>query len=466
MAQISKLPSRLGRGAVPRERTEAVPGELAPSAAAIGAGGSVTRLQLLARTTGQAWRFPIAARAQTGKPIRAQLREIAALQRLGLRPLEYFRFRLFDDDRVSFEQKREYTGWKFQRAVYRAVNDPGLMAESGIAGSWEGKVDKVLFDCLMRSSGVPTAPILAIFDRTGVAYNGFEAMRSEEEVRGFAKARADRPFFVKPTRATSGAGAFAVERVEDGCAILTDGCRLELAELVARIVSHSRVVIQERLLPHPALQAAMSEAIGTVRVIVLRGADRSSVHRTYVRIPVGQNMVDNFDRGQTGNLSASVDAATGRIERIYDGVGLDQVRVRRHPDSGVELEGFLLPDWEAGIALTLRASRVLSGMVLQVWDLALTDQGPLMMEVNDVSSGDVQLLGPPGLLDRRLSDFLREHGFRWTYPYPKSLPGTSPATTSQGAPRLREGSAAEVAAAPPWRPVKDGPRRASRSGSS
>lgn len=390
-----------------------------------GAGGGL--IARLAAAVEQLLRSPFQARRQTGKPLRAQFLEIVQLWALGLRPLEYYRFRLFDDERVTPEQRREYTGWRFQRVVYRAVNDPGLMAETGLAGGWDGKVDKVLFDCLMQANGLRTARLLGIFDPAGVTYGNVATLRTREELRFFLRQQRRGALFVKPARASSGDGAFAIETIADEYVMLADQQRLALDEVVERIVRQSRVVIQQRLRPHPLLRAATNDAIGSVRVIVLRRSHLSTVHRTYVRLPVGANMVDNFAQGGTGNLSGSVDPASGRIERVYDGIGLDQVRVLRHPDTGAELEGFQLPDWEAGIELIVRASRVLSGLALQAWDLALTDRGPVLMEVNDVCSGDVQLAGPPGLLDQDLTAFLRERGFKWPYPY------SSDAKASRGA---------------------------------
>jgi hypothetical protein len=129
-------------------------------------------------------------------------------------------------------------------------------------------------------------------------------------------------------------------------------------------------------------------------------------------------MTDNFAGGKSGNLLGRVEPETGRVEAVYSGTGVDQVRVERHPDTNAQLVGLTLPDWAEALALTDRASRLFSQMPLQSWDLALTDRGPVMIEINDVSSQDVlQLCGPPGMLDRNLCAFLRERGFEWHYPY-------------------------------------------------
>src|SRR5579871_3665 len=109
-------------------------------------------------------RMVTTARAQTGKSIRSQLADLVALRRWRVGPREYYKYRLFDDARFTPLQKREYTGWRFERAVYKTINDPGLLAPSGLEGSWGGMVDKLVFDSLMRAGEVPTPEILAVFD--------------------------------------------------------------------------------------------------------------------------------------------------------------------------------------------------------------------------------------------------------------------------------------------------------------
>jgi hypothetical protein len=360
-----------------------------------------------------------AVREQTGKSAAVQLAEIRALHRWQLGSREYYKYRLFDEERVRPEQRREYTGWRFERAVYGTVNDPGLLAPSGIAGSWNGMVDKLLFDVLMRAAGVPTPPLVAIFDPADAYYAGAASLRTAAELEWFMRDRAEAGFFAKPARAHGGTGAVSVERVEGDAAHLGDGSVRPIEELVQGLAAHRRVLVQERLVPHEGLRQAWGETLPTLRAVVLRGADRSEVHRMVIRIPVGQNMVDNFDFGRTGNLLGRVEAETGVLSRVYGGWGVEQRRVYEHPDSGATLEGLGLPDWHEARAMLEQASRLLVGMPFQSWDLALTDSGPVMIEVNDVSAqGILQLAGPPGLLDRQLCAFLREQNFRWPYPHP------------------------------------------------
>ena len=359
------------------------------------------------------------ARRLTGKSLWAQLSEIVALRRVHLLAGDYYEFCLYDDARFTSEQKREFVGLRFQRTIYRRVNDPGLVARSDIHGSWHGMVDKALFEIMMRAAEVPCPETFAVYDPVDGAPFPLTAV-GDDELEAVLRMRASTGgFFAKPARAHSGMGAFAVAAIEGDTVSLTSGERLPLDQVVTRFRSLGRSLIQERLRPHHTLEPLFGPTLPTARVVVLRGSTASEIHRVALRIPVGANMVDNIGAGYNGNLTAALDQSTGEIRRAYVGYGVAQQRVDRHPVSGALLEGLVLPDWPEALNLARRASRVLGGMPLQSWDLGFTDNGPVMVEVNDMSGHPTQIAGPPGLLDRRLCAFLRERGITWRYPHPR-----------------------------------------------
>jgi hypothetical protein len=58
------------------------------------------------------------------------------------------------------------------------------------------------------------------------------------------------------------------------------------------------------------------------------------------------------------------------------------VQVSEHPLSRVPLIGFQLPDWDAAVTLGTRAARALPRLLSTHWDVVLTPEGPMLLEVN------------------------------------------------------------------------------------
>lgn len=359
----------------------------------------------------------IEASRQTGKPVSEMLREVRSLRRYRIGGREYIKYRLFDDSRYSPQQKREYTGLRFQESVYRTINDPGLVGQSGLQASWDGQVDKVLFDMVMRANGLPTPELAAVYDTDAPVYRDVETLSSAADVAGFVRA-SESPLFVKPARAHSGIGALRIREVRGEDVDLADGRTLPVSQVVGLITRRPRALLQRVVNAHSVLSDVVGvSALPTVRVVVLRRPKASVIHRAVLRIPAGSSVVDNYHGGESANFAAGVDIATGVVGRAYRGWGVSQVRQPLHPDTGAQIEGLQLPDWREGVDLLLAASRVFPGVRLQSWDLALGSGGPIIIELNDKSAQDVlQVAGPPGMLDAQLADFLREHKVAWPYP--------------------------------------------------
>jgi len=103
------------------------------------------------------------------------------------------------------------------------------------------------------------------------------------------------------------------------------------------------------------------------------------------KIPVGSSISDNFSNGSTGNLLAAVDLASGTLSTAYGSRkrGWPVLTSKEtHPDTGGLIRGFNLPYWDEVKQVALRAQKSLPGFRSIGWDIAITDEGPLLVEAN------------------------------------------------------------------------------------
>lgn len=101
-------------------------------------------------------------------------------------------------------------------------------------------------------------------------------------------------------------------------------------------------------------------------------------------------MIDNFRHGRSGNLLGAVEVDSGIVSNVS---GLNKTRLETmsaHPDTGEQVIGCTLPDWQQAKDMCIRAASWFPGIMYQSWDVAFTDQGPQTIEVN--SGGDVDVL--------------------------------------------------------------------------
>src|SRR5690606_10909580 len=68
----------------------------------------------------------------------------------------------------------------------------------------------------------------------------------------------------------------------------------------------------------------------------------------------------------------------------------DMHTFEHHPDTGVCFEGFTLPYWNDTTNLVLRAHQAFPELGVIGWDVAITEQGPVLIEANH--AWDINLL--------------------------------------------------------------------------
>lgn len=243
-------------------------------------------------------------------------------------------------------------------------------------------------------------------------FPGAASLRSSDDVAAFLRT-APYPLFGKPVTGIYSVGTVALNGYDGASdSVRTrDGRTASLASFAAELTPFERwgYLFQETLRPHPAARAMVGERIATVRMVVLLDDGGPELLRALWKVPVGAHVADNFWRH--GNMLAALDPADGRITRVVRGVGHRQVEVLSHPDTGHDLVGQRLPDWAAATALCLGAAASLPGLGMQAWDVALTDEGPLLLEVNN--GGDFNLpqhAFGQGIYQGRLRELAERHG--------------------------------------------------------
>ena len=341
---------------------------------------------------------------RAGKRVGTVLREIWALQRGPgkLTAPEYFYYRLWEQD-VPLAEKARFVGKHAQHAMHAACNDY----------AWHGVTqDKLLFHAAMRGAGLPVPEVVAVVHPSR-CLPGARALATCEQVEAFLRDGARYPLFAKPIDGVYSLGVVSAERHDPAAdiVVLSDGTTRGVPDLAAELVGHrAGVLVQERLCYDPYLAERFGKRLCSVRLFFLLTPMGPVVSRAVCKIPAGTNVADNFWR--PGNLVGAVDLTDGSIRRAVRGTGREMEVDPLHPDTGQPVVGARISWWEQVVALGRRAAVTLPGVRTQSWDVALTDWGPILLEVN--WGGDLnlaQLAWGKGALDEAYLEHLRACGF-------------------------------------------------------
>jgi hypothetical protein len=237
--------------------------------------------------------------------------------------------------------------------------------------------DKLRIAAWCREHGMPTVPTIVVVKK-GVV------------VSGTPQDLPDTDLFSKPRGSYGGKGARRWWRHAEGRWALPRGVIGETVDREGLVAAACRqtletgqsVLVQPALINHPAVAGITSGALATIRLVTMRTIEAVvQPVLAYYRIPTGTAMIDSYC---VGGLAASIDLPTGRLGRAASlAMSSAAESTDSHPDTGDPITGVVLPDWPATVALAKRAHAVAPGLAPVIgWDIALTPEGPLLVEGN------------------------------------------------------------------------------------
>jgi len=154
---------------------------------------------------------------------------------------------------------------------------------------------------------------------------------------------------------------------------------LEETDLIEFMTNNGYDLAEEYIVQHPLLMKLSPSAVNTVRIITqLNTQGVVEILGCRLRISVNSG-VDNM---AAGNIAAPIDDVTGTITgpAVYSDITKPDVFV--HPITGETIVGFQIPFWNETIAMTKAAAKLHPQNRSIGWDIAMTENGPDMIEGN------------------------------------------------------------------------------------
>jgi hypothetical protein len=304
-------------------------------------------------------------------------------------------FWLFNLDAKEPRQWREYLTKNAMNALQAPVNP---------ARHKELVTNKLLFHERCASCGISTPPILGVvlYQEKLPLPKGIPAAKTGGELKEMLLKYEGQQLIFKDVRGAWGQGVLLVQ-IRGGRIIDHNNNDLPPESIFKHCARYeSSFLIQEFLSTDERLKPIMpGPALGTIRVVTILDGARGDVLVPYafVKITTSGNITDNFYHGSTGNLLGGIDISSGRIMCAW-GMSDPQpgclVQVQRHPNTGTDLPGFPLPEWQQILAAVRHAATRFPELRTLGWDVAITTKGICLLEANCNYDPD----GPQITLDR------------------------------------------------------------------
>lgn len=178
-------------------------------------------------------------------------------------------------------------------------------------------------------------------------------------------------------KATMGAFGASITIVEKKCEeIILNGGKLTYEEWVNDTTAEP-YLLQEYIKQHEEISKINPTTVNTLRIISTRWNDKTNILAAMIRAGVDNQIVDNASGGGTF-IGIDVDQGTLMEYGYY----YEKEREKKHPDTGVVYKDLKIPYWEESIELIKTLHPIIFGFATIGWDIAITEDGPKIVEIN------------------------------------------------------------------------------------
>lgn len=180
-------------------------------------------------------------------------------------------------------------------------------------------------------------------------------------------------------------------------------------DLVDFMIKNGFDLAEEFIVQHPSLMKLSPSAVNTIRIFTqLDANDDVEILGCRLRISINSS-VDNM---AAGNIAAPIDEKTGIITSPGVYSDITKSDEAKHPVTGVGIVGFQIPFWKETIIMVKAAAKLHPQNRSIGWDIAMTEDGPDLIEGNhDWCKLLWQLPVKQGLkpvLERHLTEYKRK----------------------------------------------------------
>ena len=313
----------------------------------------------------------------TKKPAAQMRAEMKALQQhWNCFPYQYYRFDFYRTDcPASLEEMKQYVPVFFLHYLFFPISykDYGILCE-----------DKLLTYASLAAFDVPQPNMLFCFDNHQF-YDTHNNLIAADDVDALIQASTSKKLFIKPRFGSEGKDIFIFNKNNDN----------RFADKEQTIFNHNfflndtRIratsgrdatgfyVIQEGLVQHEEVNQIYAGAINTFRVITECIQGEAQLLFALLRMGRGGNQVDN---ASSGGVYTKIDPVSGALGDVA--IAHDRAAFEAHPDTGFQFKGATIKAWQNVKALALEAAIKFREIRHVGWDIALTPDGPVIIEIN------------------------------------------------------------------------------------
>jgi hypothetical protein len=349
---------------------------------------------------------------ESGEGCKSKLRQLAEIIQLAARvqftPDEYYTYRFYKRCMAYSDMLSYMSNYRSVVYFHPALHD----ARWAVTTS-----NKLCFNAFYGFYGLPVTNIYGYYcENSNYEPDGF-LIKSANELKSMLMAKRPETLVIKPAGGSKGRNVIILKGGEytngDISFYRSCGSRVFLSDIVdyARKASGSKgapgAIFEEKLNQHQLLNRINETSINTARVVTLLNKEgKAGIYLSKLRLGRVGSDVDNASQG---GMFVGIKPLTGELGQGLFYSKFNTGQYSEHPDSGVRFSGLTIPYWDQVKALCIKAAELTPFCRTVGWDVAITPQGPVLIEGNTYWAIDFQAQSG-GFLQPEVRGILADYG--------------------------------------------------------
>lgn len=230
--------------------------------------------------------------------------------------------------------------------------------------------DKIIFDRYIKSFNIPSPEMIGIIENGSI----FWIKKNElDDLEGILQ----QPMHAYCKLVTSWGGKDIFKLDVENNQLKIDNKPSSIDTLREKL-GEGKYILQDKIIQHKKLNELNSSCVNTLRVYTKKEAAHPKYINSFLRMGVGGSIVDNVS---SENLAIGLTKNHFLAEKAFKRA-TPPIWVTHHPDSKIKFSEFEMPFHQEAIDLCCSAHQYFSDFLIIAWDVAIEENGPVMLEGN------------------------------------------------------------------------------------
>jgi len=242
--------------------------------------------------------------------------------------------------------------------------------------------NKIIIEQFFKALKISQPITLCILLFGYVYSSGMERLTFDQVYRELIQNNPEK-LFVKPAGGYGGKGIHIFHKKDRGHYVTEDNVSFD-QNFLDTIGKDQDYIVQYGITQHREISEIYPESVNTFRIITENKNGVARVVCAMLRMGRGHKEVDNVS---SGGICVNIDISTGKLGDYA--MSYDEEKIDHHPDTHVAFRNITISKWDEILKFATVSASKMPFLTYLGWDIALTPDGPVAIEINRTPFLDV-----------------------------------------------------------------------------